>query len=75
MSIKGPTRAKNAQQFLRICERTIRETVQEVSCPFITFHSERDTFVDVDSSKILYDKCLSTDKTIRLVSHVSWNGM
>ena len=70
LTYTGKTRAVNAMQYLRTCGEVVRETAREVATPFLTFHSERDTYVDPDSSKLLYAKARSSDKTLRLVNHM-----
>lgn len=59
------TRVRCASEFLRITEQSMQR-LGEARFPFILFHSENDTMVDVDGSKALYQQAQSEDKTLRL---------
>ncbi|KAI7841419.1 hypothetical protein COHA_004814 [Chlorella ohadii] len=61
------TRVRNASEYLRITARSMQR-LGEVDFPFIVFHSENDTMVDVDGSKALYLRAQSKDKTLRLIN-------
>ena len=46
------------------------QRLPDASFPFIVFHSENDTMVDVGGSKALYTQSQSADKSLRLVNHM-----
>jgi acylglycerol lipase len=58
---------RNASEYLRVTARSM-QLLGEVDFPFIVFHSENDTMVDVDGSKALYLRAQSKDKTLRLIN-------
>lgn len=49
------TRVRNAHEYMRITESTMK-MLEEVTFPFIVFHSENDTMCDPDGSKQLYTR-------------------
>lgn len=63
----GKTRVRNANEYLRITEQ-VMSTLENVSFPFIVFHSENDTMCDCDGSKELFKRASTKDKTLRLVN-------
>eukprot|EP00887_Chlorella_sp_A99_P006074 scaffold22.g6074.t1 len=67
LAVKGKTRVRNAQEYLRICEVTMAGLE---GCDFliVAWHSENDTMCDCEGSKQLYLHASSPDKTLRLVN-------
>lgn len=65
----GNTRVRNANEYMKICERVMTE-LDQVTFPFIVFHSENDTMCDCDGSKQLYLSAASEDKQLRLVNQM-----
>ncbi|CAG9464805.1 unnamed protein product [Pedinophyceae sp. YPF-701] len=67
---RGMTRARNASEYLSASEFAVSDIMDKVSTPFMTVHSERDTMTDPDSSKMLYHRAATKDKTLRLMNNM-----
>ncbi|KAK7344428.1 hypothetical protein VNO77_14009 [Canavalia gladiata] len=58
-------RLKTALEIMRVCI-SLQNFLHEVTLPFLILQGEKDTVTDPETSKELYKKASSTDKTIKL---------
>ncbi|GAX82567.1 hypothetical protein CEUSTIGMA_g9993.t1 [Chlamydomonas eustigma] len=65
----GNTRVRNAMEYQRVTSH-LMANLDKIDFPFLVFHSEKDTMVDVDGSKALYAEASSADKTLRYVNQM-----
>ncbi|GAB4822633.1 hypothetical protein N2152v2_009679 [Parachlorella kessleri] len=70
LTMKGKTRVRNANEYLRITQEVMKTGLDRAAFPFLVFHSENDTMCDCDGSKQLYQRAKSADKQLRLVNHM-----
>lgn len=66
-TLSGKTRVGNAAGYIRATE-WLMANLQQLSLPFITFHSEHDTMTDPHGSQQLVARAGSADKQLRQVN-------
>lgn len=61
----GPPRVGTMRELARVCQY-IQDNFSKVSAPFLTVHGTADGVTCPTSSKLLYEKASSPDKTLKL---------
>ncbi|KAK4784330.1 hypothetical protein SAY86_018698 [Trapa natans] len=70
---KGRPRLKTCYECLRV-SMELEKRLDEVSLPFIVLLGEDDRVTDKSVSRQLYEKAMSTDKTLKLYARM-WHGL
>jgi len=63
LTYSGNVRARVALEFVEVTIKLMHHRLQEMSVPFVTFHSVSDTFTDPDGSARLLEVATARDKT------------
>jgi alpha-beta hydrolase superfamily lysophospholipase len=77
LSNHGPVRARTGAQFNRAITRA-RENFHRISLPAYIIHGGDDRVVPNEGSRLLYEKCSSKDKTLKIYEggyHELWNDL